>query len=153
MSKLAHGHQPTMDALDTQRAIENGDEDLLLRNNGLDLLTELQDLCKEWRELVREDLQKGWTRYADEYVHCYFAENCDHTVVRIGGFDVAFHSKPKIEFTISDWPTLPSLIAKGRALLEQERTRRAQISVEEKEAIKETRRAVLLKQLQELEAA
>lgn len=31
MSKLAHTHQPTMDALDRKRAIENGDEDLLPR--------------------------------------------------------------------------------------------------------------------------
>ena len=29
MSKLAHSHQPTMDELDYQRAIENGDEDCI----------------------------------------------------------------------------------------------------------------------------
>lgn len=29
MSKLAHSHQPTMDEIDRRRAIENGDEDLL----------------------------------------------------------------------------------------------------------------------------
>lgn len=29
MSKLAHGHQPTMDAIDAKRAVADGNDDLL----------------------------------------------------------------------------------------------------------------------------
>ena len=38
MSKLAHSHQPTMDLLDIQRAVEEGSEDLLPKHIGVPLL-------------------------------------------------------------------------------------------------------------------
>ena len=45
MSKLAHSHQATMDALDTQRAVENGDTDCLTAEA---ILTEMVRLYRSW---------------------------------------------------------------------------------------------------------
>ena len=122
----------------------------------LSLLKDAESLAREWRDFSRHAY--GWEcrTYGDDQTWCYFADNSDHTSVRLGKsgsqISVAFHSSVEFrDITHRSAAELATILQESRELLELARSEAARRSNAEVDAEKAARVEKLRSQLAELE--